>query len=158
MKSEQSIEGRVDRERDRLEAFVRKPDDATTPQQKLVRAAENGRFETIVAAAQPAEPPKMVSPEEREAELRAAGKWTADKPKSKSKPKARRKAEPKEPERELTPNEQYIAEHCQWRERGPNDYPKKQPHQLYRCLTEYDPLTGKIIGDGYDHRFDGDDE
>ena len=47
------------------------PDDAATPQQKLVRAAETGRFEAIVAAAQPAEPPKMVTPEEREAELRA---------------------------------------------------------------------------------------
>ena len=38
-----------------------------------MRAAENGRFEAIVAAAQPAEPPKMVTPEEREAELRATG-------------------------------------------------------------------------------------
>ena len=36
-----------------------------------MRAAETGRFEAIVAAAQPAEPPKMVTPEEREAELRA---------------------------------------------------------------------------------------
>ena len=129
-------------------------DTASTPGDGLLRAVETGQYEALVAKARLAQPIAMVTPEEREAELRAAGKWTADKPKSK--PKARRKAEPKEPERELTPNEQYIAEHCQWRERGPNDYPKKQPHQLYRCLTEYDPLTGKLIGDGYRRAEDDD--
>src|SRR5581483_11853686 len=100
----------------------------------------------LVAAAQPAEPPKMVTPEEREAELRANGQWP-------DKPKARRKAAPKpkpeEPQRPRTPNEEYIDEHCRWRARGPSDY--RPPIPYGRCLTEYDPLTGEIIGDGYAH-------
>src|SRR5512135_2630149 len=100
---------------ERLNAKAHTPDDAATPEQKLVRAAETGRFEAIVAAAQPAEPPKMVTPEEREAELHRTGKWP-------DKPKARREAapnpEPKEPERPRTPGEQYIDEHCRWRRRG----------------------------------------
>ena len=161
MKSEQSIEGRVDRERDRLEAFVRKPDDATTPQQKLVRAAENGRFETIVAAAQPAEPPKMVSPEEREAELRATGQWpAAQKPEPAAPPDAAAEPEAPAPEpgmpTEPTPGMKWAEEHLKKRPRGSGV--RRPTHNPYRCLTEYDPLTGKIIGDGYDHRFDGDDE
>ncbi|MBS0524715.1 MAG: hypothetical protein JSS04_13890 [Proteobacteria bacterium] len=156
MKSERTMDAWVDQERARREAFVRKPDDAATPQQKLVRAAESGRFETIVAAAQPAEPPKMVSPEEREAELRRTGKWP-DEPEAK--PKAAPNPEPKEPERPLTPpltpGEAYIAEHCRWRARGPSD--RRARVRYGRCLTEYDVLTGEIIGDGYDPRFDEDD-
>ena len=150
----------------RVDELVSRPDEAAadrdaTPQQKLVRAAETGRFEAIVAAAQPAEPPKMVTPEEREAELRRAGQGTG---KGRDKPKAKRKAAPKpapkEPERPLTPpmtpGEQYIAEHCQWRRRGPDDYRERVPYG--RCLTEYDPLTGEIIGDGYDHSGEEDEE
>jgi hypothetical protein len=149
MTGQRFIEGRFDRERARREAAHR-PEDATTPQQNLVRAAETGRFEALVAAAQPADPPKMVTPEEREAELRRAGQ-SPDEPKAK--PTAV-KPEPKEPERELTPNEQYIAEHCRWRRRGPRDA-RRIPYG--RCLTEYDVFTGKLIGDGYRH-YDGDDE
>jgi hypothetical protein len=161
MKSEQSIEGHVDRERDRLEAFVRKPDDATTPQEKLVRAAESGRFETIVAAAQPAEPTKMVSPEEREAELRATGQWPAEqKPEPAAPPDAAAEPEPTAPEpgmpTEPTPGMAWAEEHMRRRPHGSGN--RRPAHNPYRCLTEYDPLTGKIIGDGYDHRFDGDDE
>ena len=161
MKSEQSIEGRVDRERDRLEAFVRKPDDATTPQQKLVRAAENGRFETIVAAAQPAEPPKMVSPEEREAELRATGQWpAAQKPEPAAPPDAAAEPEAPAPEpgmpTEPTPGMAWAEEHLR---RHPHGSGNRRPaHNPYRCLTEYDPLTGEIIGDGYDPRFGEDNE
>ena len=130
-------------------------DEAATPQQKLVRAAETGRFETVVAAAQPAEPPKMVTPEEREAELRAKGQGPG---KASGKPKARRKVakpEPKEPEPPLTPQQQFIDENCQWRARGPGDYRDRVPYG--RCLTEYDVLTGEIIGDGYDHSDEEDD-
>ena len=148
MTSERMIQAQLDRERGRRNAAC-KLEDAATPQQKLVRAAETGRFEAIVAAAQPAEPPKMVTPEEREAELRRTGKWT-DKPKAKR--KAAAKPEPKEPERPLTPmtpGEQYIAEHCQWSRRGPGDHRERVPYG--RCLTEYDPLTGEIEGDGYEH-------
>jgi hypothetical protein len=136
----------------RRNAEAGKPEDDATPQENLVRAAEAGRFETIVATAQPAEPPKMVTPEEREAELRRTGKWP-------DKPKAKRKAskpKPKEPERPLTPNEAYIAEHCEWRARGPGDY--RAPVPYGRCLTEYDVLTGEIIGDGYDHYDDEEDD
>jgi hypothetical protein len=125
-------------------------DDAATPQQKLVRAAETGRFEAVVAAAQPAEPPKMVTPEEREAERHAKGESPdtgPDKPKAKR--KAAPKAKPKEPARPLTPNEQFIDENCWWRQRGPGDYRERVPYG--RCLTEYDVLTGEIIGDGYAH-------
>jgi hypothetical protein len=156
MTSERMIKAQFDRERARRDA-ASKPDDAATPQQKLVRAAETGRFEAIVTAAQPAEPPKMVTPEEREAELRAAGKWP-DKPKAKR--KAAPKPRPKEPQRALTPpltpGEQYIDEHCQWRERGPGDW--REPVPYGRCKTEYDVLTGEPIGDGYDHGGEEDDE
>jgi hypothetical protein len=155
MTSERVIEARLDRERARRNAPC-PPDDAATPQQKLVRAAETGRFETIVAAAQPAEPPKMVTPEEREAELRAKGK-EPDRPKAKR--KAAQAPAPEQPERApthpLTPGEQYIAEHCRWRRRGPGDTARI----LYgRCQTEYDPLTGEPIGDGYDNGEEENDE
>ena len=130
------------------------PGEAATPQQRLLRAAEAGQFEALVAKAQPAEPVAMVTPEEREAERRAAGTWpAADKPAPTPAPQPEPK--PAEPERELTPNEQYIAEHCRWRKRGPSDYRKRMPYG--RCLTEYDVLTGEIIGDGYDHSFDGEE-
>jgi hypothetical protein len=156
MTTDRIIDARLERERVKRAAAAGKTDKAT-PQQKLVRAAETGGFETIVAAAQPAEPTKMVTPEEREAELHRTGKWP-DKPKVKR--KAAAKPEPKEPERPLTPpmtpGEAYIAEHCQWRARGPGDYRERVPYG--RCLTEYDPLTGELIGDGYDHSFEEDDE
>ena len=152
-RSEQVIQAHYDRECAKRKAAAGKRDDTATPQDKLVHAAETGRFEAIVAAAQPAEPPKMVTPEEREAELRADGKWP-DKPKAKRKATAKRA--PKEPERELTPNEQYIDEHCQWRERGPGDW--REPIPYGRCRTEYDVLTGEPIGDGYDRSGEEDDE
>ena len=142
----------------RADALVSRPDKAeadkdATPQEKLVRAAETGRFETIVAAAQPAEPPKMVTPEEREAERARAGK-APDKPKAKR--KAARKQEPKEPKPPLTPQQKFIDENCRWRARGPNDY--RAPVPYGRCMTEYDVFTGEIIGDGYDHSDEEDDE
>ena len=158
MKSDRFLDERADRELARLEAFVRQPDKAT-PQEKLVRAAETGRFEAIVAAAQPAEPPKMVTPEEREAELRATGQWPAEqKPQPAATPDAA--AEPPAPEpgmpTEPTAGMKWAEEHLRRRPRGSG---KRRPtHNPYRCLTEYDPLTGEIIGDGYDPRFDGDNE
>ena len=157
MTSERMIQAHLDREQARRNA-ARKRDDAPTPQEKLVRAAENGRFETIVAAAQPAEPTKMVSPEEREAELRATGQWPAE-----QKPKAEAEATPDAPAEpepgmptEPTPGMAWAEEHMRRRPHGSGN--RRPAHNPYRCLTEYDPLTGKIIGDGYDHRFDGDDK
>jgi len=157
MTSERMIQAHLDREQARRNA-ARKRDDATTPQEKLVRAAENGRFETIVAAAQPAEPTKMVTPEEREAELRATGQWPAEqKPKSEAEatPDAPAEPEPGMPT-EPTPGMAWAEEHMRRRPHGSGN--RRPAHNPYRCLTEYDPLTGKIIGDGYDHRFDGDDK
>jgi hypothetical protein len=62
MISHRVIEAHLKRElARRAAAAAGQADDAATPQQKLVRAAEAGRFEAIVAAAQPAEPPKMVT-------------------------------------------------------------------------------------------------
>ena len=162
MKSNDTIGAHLAREVARREAFVRKPDDAATPEQNLVRAAENGRFEAIVAAAQPAEPPKMVTPEEREAELRATGRWPDG---QKPKPEAEARtpdapAEPPPPEPGM-PTEPTAG--MRWAEgnliRRPHGSRAPRPtHNPYRCLTEYDVLTGEIIGDGYDHSFDGDDE
>ena len=140
--SERTIEGRFDRERTLREAFVRKPDDATTPQQKLVRAAESGRFETIVAAAQPAEPPKMVTPEEREAELRAAGQWPEDKPRPEPKAEPPVEETPPAPEpgmpTEPTPGMLWAEERIRWRPRGPSDL--RSRHEPGQCLVEYDPI------------------
>ena len=163
MITERTIQVHLDRERARRNA-ARKPEDAATPQQKLVRAAESGRFETIVAAAQPAEPPKMVSPEEREAELRAAGRWPGEqKPKSEAEtvtPDAPVEPEPPAPEpgmpTEPTPGMAWAEENIRWRPRGSGI--RRSTHNPYRCLTEYDVLTGEIIGDGYDHRFEEDEE
>jgi hypothetical protein len=152
--SEQKLRADLARERALRAAWASKADDTATPQQKLVRAAETGRLEAIVAAAQPAEPPKMVTPEEREAELRRAGQGTDTSPdKAKAKRKAAPKPKPKEPAPPPTPNEAYVAEHTRWRRRGPNDHRERVPYG--RCLTEYDPLSGEIVGDGYDH---GDEE
>jgi hypothetical protein len=124
---------------------------AATPQERLLQAAQNGQFEALVAEARPEQPLAMVTPEEREAELRRTGRLQ-DEPKAKEEPPEKPEPPP-EPEREPTPNEQYIAEHCRWHPRGPSDY--RETHRVGRCLTEYDPLTDRIIGDGYDH---GDDD
>src|SRR5207302_645979 len=48
--------------------------EALTPYEKLLRAAENGEFEALVRQSRPAEPPAMITPQEREAELRAQGR------------------------------------------------------------------------------------
>ena len=127
--------------------------DGSTPYQQLLRSAEQGQFESMVRKARPAQPVAMVTPEEREAELRAEGKWPADKPEPKPAPK---KPLPAEPPRALSPNEQYIEEKCHWRQRGPNDW--REPIPYGRCKTEYDVLTGEPIGDGYDHSGEEDDE
>ena len=58
--------------------------------------------------------------------------------------------------RELTPNDAYIAEHCRW---VPLAERRHRPRiESGRCLTEYDPITGEIIGDGYIHYDEDDDE
>jgi hypothetical protein len=153
MSGEWSIKVQLEREiGKRKAAAAGKAEDAVTPQQKLVRAAETGRLEAIVAAAQPAEPPKMVTPEEREAELRRTGQWT-DEQKPKSEAEAVTPDPPPAPEpgmpTEPTPGTVWAEERIRWRPRGPSG--ARPTHNPYRCLTEYDALTGEIIGDGYDH-------
>jgi hypothetical protein len=130
-----------------------------TPQARLLQAARSGRFEALVAQASPAEPVRMVTPEEREKTLREAGQWPADEPTPPETPLEETPAQETpapEPVREPTPNEAYIAEHCRWvpvRERE-----RRRATVPYgRALTEYDPVTGEIIGDGYIH-YDEDDE
>jgi hypothetical protein len=151
MTSERMIEAHLDRETTRRKEATGTPDKATT-QQRLVRAAETGRFEAIVAAAQPAEPPKMVTPEEREAELQRTGQGPdAPKPKPEAEtapPEAPAAPEPGMPT-EPTPGMLWAEEKIRWRPRGSGD--RRPTHNPYRCLTEYDPLTGEIIGDGYAH-------
>ena len=122
-------------------------DDAgLTPHQKLLRAAESGRFEALVRKARPAEPLAMVTPQEREAELRQSGRWPAEKPEPRHEPKqAPQPAPAPAPAAEMTPNEQYLAEHCRWRRRGPHDHAyRRQPSS---CLTDYDPLADTDEGD-----------
>jgi hypothetical protein len=144
----------LEREEQRLagdDAAASDPARDDSPQARLVRAARNGRFEALVAQARPAEPIKMVTPEEREQALREAGQWPAPKAPSPDTPAP--DTPPQEtppPQPEPTPNEAYIAEHCRWvpvherRERSP-------PPPYGRARTEYDPLTEEIIGDGYIH-------
>ena len=153
------LEARADRKLEKRDAArqrraARPTEPASTAQEKLVRAAETGRFEALVAAAQ-TEPPKMVTPEEREAELRAAGKAVDDKPKRKRKPRKKKPAlEPGMPT-EPTPGMKWAEEHMRRRPRGSGDRSERVPYG--QCQTEYDPLTGEIIGDGYIH-YDDEDE
>jgi hypothetical protein len=153
MTSRARMKAIVAEERAAREAAAPKPlDDSATPAERLMHAADNGEYETLVATARPAQPIAMVTPEEREAELRAADRWEPD-PTEPEPPQE--EAEP-EPERELTPNEQYIAEHCHWRRRGPGD--STPTHREGQYLTEYDVITGELIGDGYIEREEHDDD
>ena len=113
-----------------------------TAQQVLLWAAQNGKYEEIVAEASKGYRPQMVTPEEREAELRATGRWpTASEvaePAPDRPPVAMAEpAPPSEPERPL----EYWEEKCHWRRRGPADYDwdDEEPGG-YFCEYEYDPL------------------
>ena len=156
------LNARVDRKLEERSAArqrrtARPTEPASTAQDGLLRAVETGTYEALVAQARPAQPIAMVTPEEREAELRAAGNAAEDKPKSqpKRKPKARSRPEPPSLEpgmpTEPTPGMLWAEERCHWGQRGLN---RTQHHQPGRCLTEYDPLTGELIGDGYRHAED----
>jgi hypothetical protein len=113
-------------------------DDGATPYDKLLRAAESGRFEALVRKARLARPLAMITPQEREAALRASGRWLVEKaaPRPVIKPPPPVSAEPP---RELTPNEQYLAEHCRWSPRGPHHDPRSRTPSF--CKVDYDPLA-----------------
>lgn len=131
---------------------------ATSPQEGLLRAAEAGKLEVLIGQAQPAEPVVMVTPEEREAELRSKGKWPEDKPTpapteptAEAAPPAPEPGTPTEPTAGMKWAEENLVRHP----RGSGGH--RPTHDPYRCLTEYDVITGEIIGDGYIH-YDEDDE
>lgn len=159
MTSRRVIEAHLGREVAKRDGAETGKADKATPQQTLVRAAETGRFEAIVAAAQPAEPPKMVTPEEREAERRANGQWP-DEPKAEPQAETVTPEAPPAPEpgmpTEPTAGMTWAEENMSRRPHGSRDY--REPVPYGRCMTEYDVLTGEIIGDGYDHSGEEDDE
>jgi hypothetical protein len=104
-------------------------------------AAENGGLAELVARSMAGEPPpRLKTPEENEAELRAAGQWPAE-------PAA---APPPAPEAPSPPAEErpreYWEEKCRWRRRGSRDYDDWDDRQRTgnRCLTEYDPLSREL--------------
>ncbi len=131
---------------------------AASPQEGLLRAAEAGKLEALISEAQPAKPIVMVTPEEREAKLRTDGKWPEDKPTpAPTEPPAA--AAPPAPEPGL-PAEPTAG--MKWAEENLVRHPRRSgghrpTHDPYRCLTEYDVITGEIIGDGYVH-YDEEDE
>jgi hypothetical protein len=147
------LNARADRKLEKRDAARRRQtaqptEPASTPQDGLLRAVETGTYEALVAKARPVQPIAMVTPEEREAERRAAGKAVEDKPKRKPKARPRKKKLALEPgmPTEPTPGMLWAEEHTHWGRRGLNRTPN---HPVGRCLTEYDPLTGALIGDGY---------
>ena len=115
---------------------------AASPQEGLLRAAEAGKLEALIGQAQPTEPVVMVTPEEREAELRAAGKWPEDKPTPSPPAEPPAEAAPPAPEpgmpTEPTPGMLWTEEHIRWRPRGPSDL--RARHEPGQCLVEYDPI------------------
>jgi hypothetical protein len=56
---------------------------------------------------------------------------------------------------EPTAGMKWAEEHLVRHPRGSGGH--RPTHDPYRCLTEYDVLTGEIIGDGYMH-YDEEDE
>jgi hypothetical protein len=87
----------------------------------------------------------MVTPEEREAELRAAGKW----PEEPALPTAPASMEPAQIAEAAapakTPQQAWMEELCGWRHRGPEDYywgdaGNDTASVGYECLYKYDVL------------------
>jgi hypothetical protein len=61
---------------------------AATPSERLLRLAEQGQYEALVAQARPVQQPSMVTPEEREAALRAAAADTGQRARAAGRGKA----------------------------------------------------------------------
>jgi hypothetical protein len=154
-----SLTARAEREREKRQAARqrriarRTGATAASAQEGLLRAAEAGQLEALIGRAQPAEPLVMVTPEEREAELRATGKWPEDKPKPPPQAEPTAETAPPAPEpgmpTEPTAGMKWAEENLKKLSRGSGRH--RPTHNPYRCLTEYDVLTGEIIGDGYIH-------
>jgi hypothetical protein len=118
---------------------------------KAWRAAEEAMRVAEEAKRRPP-PPEPEPAAEAEAPTETPVPAPMSDPKPEPKPKRQRKRrEPGMPK----PQKQWWEERAQWRTRGPND-DQTTRHQVGRCLTEYDPLSGEIIGDGYRHPEDDD--
>jgi hypothetical protein len=115
-----------------------------TAQQVLLWAARNGGFEAIVEEANEGYRPKMVTAEEHEAELRAAGKWREETPAAPQ--PAPVDAEPKREPGMPPPEPQWWEEKARFRHRGPEDYDWDDDKQSgYFCEHEYDPLEDASV-------------
>jgi hypothetical protein len=110
-----------------------------SPQRRLLRVAQDGGFEALVAAAAPAEPAAMVTPEERDAALQAAGQRPAP---AQTAPEAAPATQPAEPPPAPPPPEtdplRFWEGVVRWvpvSERPP------VPREPRRALIDYDPLA-----------------
>jgi hypothetical protein len=139
-----------------MEAKLRREERALLPEpmpdfdgwsvaQILMWTARNGKFEEVVAEANAGQVKTMVTPEEREAELRAAGKW----PEEPALPTAPASMEPAQIAEAAapakTPQQAWMEELCGWRHRGPEDYywgdaGNDTASVGYECLYKYDVL------------------
>jgi hypothetical protein len=117
-----------------------------TEEQVLLWSARNGGFEAVVEAANESYRPQMVTPEQHEAELRAAGKWREETPAEPEPEPATVDAESKR-EPGMPPNEpQWWEEKARFRHRGPEDYDWNGDKQAgYFCEVDYDPLADASV-------------
>ena len=107
-----------------------------TPYERLLWAAENGKYEELVRKARESQPPpRMTTPEENEAALQADGKWPPPEPVAERKAPAVEPPTPSEPK----PEPPWWEEKARWRARGAADYDWADGPR-YECLHEYDPL------------------
>ena len=110
-----------------------------TAEQVLLWVARNDGFEAVVEQANEGFRPKMVTPEEHEAELRAEGKWPIETPPEPQ--PAPVDAEPKREPGMPPPGPQWWEEKARFRHRGPEDYDWADDKQAgYFCEVDYDPF------------------
>ena len=112
-----------------------------TAGQILVWASRNGRYEEIVALANHGHQPRMVSAEEHEAQLRAAGQWAAETASAPTAPAVEQP--PAAPAAEPEAPRAYWEEKCQWRLRGPEDYDWGDESDPVE--DEYDPFADERL-------------
>ena len=142
MTGPQAVLRRVkNRRRRKLKALPQPVPDFTgwTAEQVLMWAARNGKFEEMVAHANQGERRTMITPEENETELRAAGQWPTEG--SAAAPGAAPPEPAPAPAAKLEPPAEpaYWEEKCRWRLRGPEDY-DWDDSTGYQVEHEYDPL------------------
>jgi hypothetical protein len=110
-----------------------------TADEVLMWAARNGGFEAIVEEANDGYRPTMVTPEQREAELRVEGKWHEETP-AEPQPVVAEAVTAREPGMP-PPEPQWWEEKARFRHRGPEDYDWADDKQAgYFCEVDYDPF------------------